>query len=126
MDPETRWEFCEPLELVEECYGEGCKDYRGYQSQTVGGAECQPWAMQEPQEHGFDPSAYPDAGLEGNYCRNPSADDSIWCYTMDPEVRWDYCAPILNTEECTGEGCANYRGFQTYTTSGRQCQAWTE
>ena len=28
-----------------------------------------------------------------NYCRNPSGDamDTIWCYTTDPDKRWDFC-----------------------------------
>lgn len=122
MDSETRWELCAPLELVEDCSGENCSGYRGYQSQTIGGLECQAWASQEPHEHGL----VDDELLVGNYCRNPDGESSVWCYTMDPEVRWDYCEPILNTEECTGIACANYRGFQTYTTGGRQCQAWAE
>ena len=27
-----------------------------------------------------------------NYCRNPTpGTDRVWCYTTDPEERWDYC-----------------------------------
>merc|ERR1740120_285301 len=29
-----------------------------------------------------------------HYCRTPDASgDTIWCYTTDPETRWDYCDP---------------------------------
>ena len=37
---------------------------------------------------------YPEAALESNYCRNPDASPTIWCYTNDPDVTWDYCDPI--------------------------------
>ena len=33
----------------------------------------------------------PFRGLENNYCRNPDNEKMPWCYTTDPEVRWDYC-----------------------------------
>ena len=28
-----------------------------------------------------------------NYCRNPDGDDDegLWCYTIDPASRWEYC-----------------------------------
>jgi len=26
-----------------------------------------------------------------NYCRNPLSLASVWCYTMDPDMRWEYC-----------------------------------
>jgi hypothetical protein len=85
--------------------------YRGHQSQTRSGLECQAWAVQEPHAHAASPADYPDAGLVGNYCRNPDGESSIWCYTTDPDTRWEFCDPIQDTEACTGEGCSNYRGF---------------
>lgn len=33
-----------------------------------------------------------------NYCRNPDADKSPWCYTTDPSVRWEFC----NLKKCSG------------------------
>ena len=26
-----------------------------------------------------------------NYCRQPDNDEKPWCYTTDPEVRWQHC-----------------------------------
>jgi hypothetical protein len=40
------------------------------------------------------PDAYPGYGLEANFCRNPDASNTIWCYTNDPDTSWDYCDPI--------------------------------
>ena len=38
--------------------------------------------------------------VEYNYCRQPDCDptqtaeeyEGAWCYTTDPEVRWEYCS----------------------------------
>ena len=27
-----------------------------------------------------------------NYCRAGN-EDRLWCYTVDPEVKWEYCEP---------------------------------
>ena len=33
----------------------------------------------------------PVRGLELNYCRNPDHEKMPWCFTTDPETRWEYC-----------------------------------
>ena len=32
--------------------------------------------------------------LEENYCRNPDGEDTIWCYTTDPNKEWEECEPL--------------------------------
>ncbi len=36
---------------------------------------------------------FPDgsASAAENYCRNPDGDNTHWCYTTNPSVRWGYC-----------------------------------
>lgn len=47
----------------------------------------------------YTPSLYPNASLEENYCRNPDHDaKGPWCYTTNPETRFDFC----NIPECEG------------------------
>ena len=30
--------------------------------------------------------------MNHNYCRNPDSEDGgVWCYTTDPDVKWEYC-----------------------------------
>ena len=33
-----------------------------------------------------------------NYCRDPDVEGRTWCYTMNPEFRWEYC----NFPSCSG------------------------
>jgi hypothetical protein len=69
-------------------------DYRGCAHKTVGGVECQNWSSQEPHKQDRFALKFPGVGLnDHNYCRNPDGEETIWCYTMDPALRWDYCKP---------------------------------
>ncbi|KAI8496209.1 hypothetical protein Bbelb_260500, partial [Branchiostoma belcheri] len=58
---------------------------------------CQFWTSQYPHAHNHTPEAYPSAGLERNYCRNPRPDgkDGPWCYTNNPAIRWMYCDDVF-------------------------------
>jgi len=76
-------------------FGENDKDKRGYigeTSQTVSGLTCQAWNVQRPHKHEF--------GRLGdhNYCRNPDGESGVWCYTTNPDKRWEYC----DVRECNG------------------------
>lgn len=93
-NPKKRWDYCDPL--ANETMGKKGMDYRGYQDKTRSGETCQSWASQKPHSHRVTPARYPSAGLatELNYCRNPDGEPTIWCYTTDPKVRWEYCNPL--------------------------------
>ena len=73
-------------------------DYRGSISVTEYGLTCQRWDSQSPHEHTRIHQEYPESGLVQNYCRNPDGEPRAWCYTTDPDVRWQYC----DVPTCTG------------------------
>ena len=39
--------------------------------------------------HDFDDTDF-DTG-DHNFCRNPDGGVRVWCYTTDPEMRWEFC-----------------------------------
>merc|ERR1711942_606488 len=54
---------------------------------TISGKECQKWSEDKPHKKNFSPE-----DKNHNYCRNPDKDyDGLWCYTTDPETRWERC-----------------------------------
>lgn len=53
-----------------------------------------------PALYSYFPDKHPGEGLEENYCRNPDNDQQgPWCYTTDPNKRFDYC----DIPECEGQ-----------------------
>ncbi|KAI8496467.1 hypothetical protein Bbelb_257660 [Branchiostoma belcheri] len=66
--------------------------YRGLANRD---SSCQFWTSQYPHAHKHTPEAYPSAGLERNYCRNPDGKDRPWCYTNNPLIRWRYCDDVF-------------------------------
>ncbi|XP_006820856.1 uncharacterized protein LOC102803543, partial [Saccoglossus kowalevskii] len=67
-------------------------DYRGTKTTTVGGETCQKWSSQSPHSHIRTEERYPNMGLgDHNYCRNPDGEEDTWCYTSNPNVRWEFC-----------------------------------
>jgi len=130
QDEDVRWELC----AVPQCQV-GCKNglganYMGLANSTVNGRTCQRWSEQTPQSHTYykEDSEFPDVSVEAaeNYCRNPLSDSGgPWCYTTDPDTRWEYC----DIPDCPGVGCmvdngVNYMGFASLTTGGLVCQRW--
>eukprot|EP00747_Dinoflagellata_sp_TGD_P023071 gnl/TRDRNA2_/TRDRNA2_129538_c0_seq1.p1 gnl/TRDRNA2_/TRDRNA2_129538_c0~~gnl/TRDRNA2_/TRDRNA2_129538_c0_seq1.p1 ORF type:complete len:587 (+),score=55.90 gnl/TRDRNA2_/TRDRNA2_129538_c0_seq1:2-1762(+) len=80
----------------EELGGQKGTWYRGCTARTRSGRTCQKWGVQWPHKHSAQPCARTHSGLYGhNFCRNPHGlqEDTIWCYTTDPNVRWEYCDP---------------------------------
>ncbi|CAK0879407.1 unnamed protein product [Prorocentrum cordatum] len=78
--------------------GDG-SDYVGYQTLTRSGTLCQEWAIGTPHSQPYQ-NASSFAGSPGsladvrNYCRNPAAASTIWCFTVDTEKVWELCSPI--------------------------------
>ncbi|XP_062980541.1 plasminogen-like isoform X2 [Elgaria multicarinata webbii] len=108
-----------------ECRRGNGQDYRGTESKTQTGVSCQRWADESPHVPNFSPNSYPNASLEENYCRNPDNDKKgPWCYTTDPETRYDYCNIPECDEQCMYCSGENYQGKVSQTESGLQCQAW--
>ncbi|XP_022787755.1 angiopoietin-1 receptor-like [Stylophora pistillata] len=73
-------------------YGVGV-GYRGNVNITQSGRPCQSWKSQCPHRHWRIPKDVAISKYDSNMCRNPdsSAPDGPWCYTTDPNVRWEYC-----------------------------------
>ena len=74
-------------------------NYTGGISRTEEGLLCQAWTSQTPHKHPFSAARhFPDVNFRtlGNACRNPDNDTvGLWCYTMDPNVRWQRCSVPL-------------------------------
>eukprot|EP00058_Branchiostoma_floridae_P009861 XP_002595349.1 hypothetical protein BRAFLDRAFT_87598 [Branchiostoma floridae] len=117
-NPLIRWMYCEEVFACDapptRCFYavDRGRSYAG-QIDKAGDRVCQRWESQSPHSHPHTPQAYPDAGLEENYCRNPDNKERPWCYTTDPIRRWDYCNvmkcadPFVSrcVTECSPEKC---------------------
>jgi len=111
QDPFVRWEYCD----CEPC------------NRTRTGIQCQRWDATYPHKPNWLPvgnMTLPqyriDLSSKHNYCDNPNGeDDGKWCYTTDPNVRWDYCDP-----NCRNQKEVTQITTCPYTASGRHCQRW--
>ncbi|XP_072493804.1 plasminogen isoform X2 [Notamacropus eugenii] len=134
-NPDIRYEYCDVPECEDECMHCSGENYRGTISKTESGIECQPWDSQEPHSHEYIPSKFPSKDLKENYCRNPDGEPRPWCFTSNPEKRWEFCniprcsspppppGPMLQCLKGRGE---NYRGKIAVTKSGHTCQRWNK
>ncbi|XP_028996570.1 plasminogen-like [Betta splendens] len=140
-DPKTRWEYClvprcETFNLPElNCTSGNGKGYRGTIAVTRTGKTCQRWAAQSPHEHERTLENYPNSDLESNYCRNPDDSERPWCYTTDPDTRWQYClvpscasgGSTVNSQQiCASGNGKGYRGTIAETWTGKTCQSWSD
>ncbi|XP_050396406.2 uncharacterized protein LOC126814966 [Patella vulgata] len=88
--------FKASLKLIldeENCYvrsDEGMS-YRGNINYTRDFTPCIPWSDVKHCRHSSLHSRDVDAGLDGNYCRNPGDGDRPWCYTEKLECTRDFC-----------------------------------
>ena len=79
--------------------GDRDSGYRGMQTRTRSGERCMRWDAQTPHEHDYGHDTYPNSGTEfHSYCRNPgdhnTKRNTIWCFTDNPNVRWESCDPM--------------------------------
>ena len=110
--------------------------YRGCQTRTRNGRTCQQWDSQSPHGHSRRNCAKGSCGRGNNYCRNPDGEPTIWCYTTNRNVRWEYCDPLPQPVHCAGRWgsytscdalCGSGRKYKTYTVTrnaqhgGRSC-----
>ncbi|KAG9489963.1 hypothetical protein GDO78_005726 [Eleutherodactylus coqui] len=134
-NPKVRYETCNiPLCSKVECVTCNGEHYRGPMDYTETGKECQRWDLQRPHKHKFRPERYPNKGLNDNYCRNPDGKARPWCYTLDPDTPWEFCAikpcahrvidPTNITTDCVKSQGEGYRGTERTTYNGIVCQRW--
>ncbi|XP_076102513.1 uncharacterized protein LOC143071805 isoform X2 [Mytilus galloprovincialis] len=109
-----------PLDCIASLKG---TDYTGNVNTTVGGLTCQRWDSDSPTKH-----SYHDYDDHENYCRNIRGDENnIWCYTTDPDTRWDFCkVPRCDVEECRrSKNGYDYMGTKKTTEQGLTCKEGT-
>ncbi|KAM3930890.1 plasminogen-like [Leptodactylus fuscus] len=133
-DPNQRFEFCDiPKCEDDECFHCNGENYKGKISKTKSGLDCQNWNSQKPHAHGYKPESIPEKNLINNYCRNPDGDLQPWCFTTDPNTRWEYCnvprctsslPPSHPGKQCLSGNGESYTGNIAVTISGKTCQAW--
>ena len=66
---------------------------------TLSGLNCQRWNSNSPHY----PKYKPIITMHNN-CSSPDGDDKPWCYTTNPNVRWEYCQPeckVISTTSTT-------------------------
>merc|ERR1712226_4114 len=110
--------------------------FRGNVATTVSGYTCQRWdaGIDSTIDVVHNPSFRPEK-INHNYCRNPSDHTNEWCYTTNPNKRWDNCeipvcgapAPVIPEVEdtdCKKSESEVYRGNVATTVSGYTCQRW--
>ncbi|XP_048765333.2 uncharacterized protein LOC125673095 isoform X4 [Ostrea edulis] len=72
--------------------------YRGYRNMTESGRSCQKWQTQTPHAHNYDVFRL----AQENYCRNFDREEP-WCFTIDPNVRWERCGVIICDTPCLNQ-----------------------
>lgn len=91
-------------EITFDCIRGRGRYYQGTVNVTKHGLPCQKWDSEDPHSHFRPPMVFPEVQNAENYCRNAGGEEpSPWCYTMDPNVRWQHCdiPPCGNNTDLT-------------------------
>lgn len=69
------------------------QSYRGKETVTQSGFECQKWSLDWPNEHEIDTMMGGEIGTASKYCRNPGGiGERPWCFIGNAlHPRWEYC-----------------------------------
>ncbi|XP_074596701.1 neurospecific receptor kinase isoform X2 [Brevipalpus obovatus] len=79
-------------EITYDCIKGKGRYYQGQWNRTRTGIPCQRWDVQQPHKHDRPPQIFPEIQNSENYCRNAGGEEPMpWCYTINPEVRWQHC-----------------------------------
>ena len=121
--------------------------YQGRKATTKTGRQCQQWNEQYPHLHrgrkNFKEAGFGNPRKLANFCRDPDGEGFPWCYTVDPDARWEECdvpycsGPDLHEGVWDLTKCyvhisrepqpkALYLGTTSVTVSGLPCQPWSQ
>ncbi|XP_031711872.1 muscle, skeletal receptor tyrosine-protein kinase [Anarrhichthys ocellatus] len=79
-------------QITTTCFSDKGRFYQGSANVTRSGVPCQSWSQQVPHQHRLSVHVIPELKNSDNYCRNPGGiSDKPWCYTSNPNIRWEYC-----------------------------------
>lgn len=97
--PQVKMKDLDPFD----CYVDKGEDYGGLVNMGESGRNCMNW---------IDQGKYKSTtkGIGGhNYCRNPEGSkEKPWCYTIDPQVKWEYC----NVPECKDDELKERKAYK--------------
>ncbi|XP_029472620.1 hepatocyte growth factor isoform X2 [Rhinatrema bivittatum] len=139
LHPNTPWEFCslQPCahstanntDITTDCIKGQGEGYRGVVNTIYSGIQCQRWDSQYPHQHNFTPENYKCKDLSENYCRNPDGAESLWCFTVHPNIRIGYCSQIPKCDVLIGQDCYygngnSYKGNVATTRFKLTCAMW--
>uniref|UniRef100_A0A8C3G713 receptor protein-tyrosine kinase n=1 Tax=Cyclopterus lumpus TaxID=8103 RepID=A0A8C3G713_CYCLU len=80
-------------QITTTCFSDRGRFYQGSANVTRSGVPCQSWSQQVPHRHRLSVDVIPELKNSDNSCRNPGGiSDKPWCYTLNANIRWEYCA----------------------------------
>uniref|UniRef100_A0A3Q3J6G5 receptor protein-tyrosine kinase n=1 Tax=Monopterus albus TaxID=43700 RepID=A0A3Q3J6G5_MONAL len=86
-------DVCTHVPFVAACYNDRGRFYQGSLNVTRSGIPCQLWSQQVPHQHRMSVDFIPELRNSENHCRNPGGiSEKPWCYTSNPNIRWEYCS----------------------------------